>query len=354
MKKTLLSILTLLCALAANIAVAADAADSRIKLVVYPADSLDRRTSKQQIKINLPPFTPPHSEGDLSALSGPNLAQALSENANAKANRAREENQVAWQEYDEAKRANEEFMRKQLNTNFGRLIGNASDWFAASLGKHKDIFRIILRTDMDEGEVETNNTQDGGTVLPAKADYKIKTAVSDLKQFEETLQFPGGTRVRTTLKTVLTVRIESVSGGSEGVGEGDSFTVPIQAVSMSGSAVGTRGDDDKLDEAFQKALDDAAQKIADEFSSRLTVKIRGPQTDFVADDVTLTLDGNDIQRDAPTPVIKGKFLPQKTHTLKAELDGFESVSLQLPCNNDTTRTITMKKATDEKQSQPAK
>jgi len=348
MKKTLLAILMTTSALTTNFAVAATETESKVKLLVYPADTLDDRWRRQQTKVNLPPPTKPYTDADLSKLNGDALASAMRENAYAMSRWYEQQNRVAWQEYFDAKKKAEELMQKKLNTNFGRLIGNVSDWLAGSLGKYPEIIRVITRTDMDEGATEQNLSKGGGDLVLALGTYKVKPAISDLDEYQETLQLPGGTVVRTTLTTDMAVRIEQLGE----VGEGNSFIVPIRAVTTRSGAIATRGDDGTLRNAFQKALDDAARQIADYFSSKLTVKIKGPEKDFDPDDVTLILDGDSIQPNAQVRIVKGRYL-QKPHTLKAELDGFQTVTIEAPFDSDTTRTITMKKTEAGKQGQPA-
>lgn len=316
----------------------ARAEGNSIRLLVYPVDTLDERMQKQEIKRNLPELKAP-TEGEISKLTGAAQVAAVLAKQQAEREYTRLANELALRQFVEAERRAEEIRQKRGSTAFGRVLGNVTDWLAASLGQYPDILTVITRTDMQEGEAEQNIANDGGSFVPAKGKFKVKPAVGDLNEFEEDVQLPGGTFRRKTLQTSLTVRIERFD---EEVGAGTSFLIPVKTVSASGGAVAKRGDDGSLEKAVQKGLDEAAKKVVDYFSANLTVKVRGPKENFEPGDVTLTLDGETIQMDSPKRLIKGKYLPAGKHTLQAELDGFETVTLAEPFNADTVKTVTMK------------
>jgi hypothetical protein len=323
-------------AMAAGIAARAD--DNAIRLLVYPVDTLDERMQKQEPKRNLPVLKAP-TEGEISKLNGDAQVAAILAKQQAEREQARLANGLALQQFAEAERRAEEIRQKKGSTSFGRTLGNVTDWLAAKLGAYPDVLTVITRTDMQEGEAEKNITNGGGNLVLAACKYKVKPAVSDLNEFEEDVQLPGGTFRRRTLKTTVSIRIERFD---EEVGAGTSFLIPVKAVSASGGAVAKRGDDGSFDEAMQKGLEEAAQKIVDYFSANLTVKVRGPKENFEPGDVNLTLDGETIQADSPKRIVKGKYLPKPQHVLQAELDGFVTVTLAEPFNSDTVKTITMK------------
>lgn len=315
-----------------------EAEDNSIRLLVYPVDTLDERMQKQEIKRNLPQLKAP-TDGEISKLSGPAQVAAILAKQQAERDYLRMANQLALQQFADAERRTEEIRQKKGGTAFGRVLGNVTDWLAASLGKYPDILTIITRTDMMEAEAEQNITNGGGNFVLASGKFKVKPAMGDLNEYEEDIQLPGGTFRRKTLQCSLTVRIERFD---EEAGIGTSILIPIKAVSSSGGAVAQRGNDASLEQAVQKGLDEAADEIVKYFSANLTVKVRGPKEDFEPGDVNLSLNGSTIQMDSPTRIIRGKFLPSGKHVLLAELDGYDTVTITEPFNNDTTKTITMK------------
>lgn len=327
--------------LAGGLVQAQENADNRIRLLIYPVDTVDERMDKQTIKRNIPELKRPYTEGDLSKLSGKKLADAMATNAQAELEHNRIVNQVALQEYVEAVNKSDLIKNKKQNTTFGRVLGNVADWLGSSFNKYSDVISIISRTDMQEGESEQNITQGGGNLVLASGKFKLKPMVSDLKEFDEKVQLPGGIFDRKTVQTTLTVRVEQFD---QAVGEGNSFSVPIKAVTAGGGAVARSGDDGSFDAAIKKGMDEAAQKVAEFFTTKLTVKVKGPKDnkDFDPAEVSLTLDGNSIQCDTPIRIIKGKYLPDGNHTLQAELDGFETVTIKEPFNMDTIKAIGMK------------
>jgi len=320
--------------------IAARAEDNVIKLLVYPVDTLDERMQKQETKRNLPQLKAP-TEGDISKLTGKAQVEAIKAKADAERDYNDLANALALQQFMEAERRSEEVRQKRGSTSFGRTLGNVTDWLAAKLGAYPDVLTVITRTDMQEGEAEQNITNEGGNFVLVAGKYKVKPAVSDLNEFEEDVQLPGGTFRRKTSKTTLSIRIERFD---EDVGSGTSFLIPVKTVSASGGAVAKRGDDGSWDEAMQKGLEEAAQKVIEYFSANLTVKVRGPKENFEPGDVNLTLNGETIQMDSPKRFIRGKYLPKgkDQYILQAELDGFETVTLKEAFNADTIKTITMK------------
>ncbi len=336
-----LMVLAVCAAMAAVFAVRAE--ESRIRVLVYPVDTLDERLQKQETKRNLPEMKSP-TDGEISKLTGEAQVAAIRAKASAEREQNRLANILAIQQFEEAEQRAADIRQKKGSTAFGRVLGNMTDWLAASLGQYSDVLTIITRTDMKEGEAEQNITNDGGSLVLAKGKFKIKPAMGDLNESSEDVQLPGGVFHRKTLQTTLTVRVERFD---EEIGAGTSFLIPIKTVSASGGAVAKSGDDGSLEKAVQKGCDDAAKKILDYFSANLTVKIRGPKENFEPGDVNLSLDGATIQADSPKRIIKGMYLPSGKHVLQAELDGFETVTLTEPFNGDTIKTITMKPDTFE-------
>ena len=90
------------------------------------------------------------------------------------------------------------------------------------------------------------------------------------------------------------------------------------------------------DDLMEDVLKQIAEKLGDSLTASLKIRCRGPKGDkeFDEEGVTLTLNGNDFE--SGPRVLAGRYV------LKAELDGYQTITRNLDLKPGAPRTIKLK------------
>jgi len=319
--------------------------DMRIRLLVSTVETPDTRTDKFQEIVTLPPKTVPYSDAEIQGMAGDAMEQAQQENASALRAYNALSASVFLNEYLRRVKLQDEVARKAKDTKVGRNLILMRDWFAGSLGAYTDIFLCVFRVD-DQAAQQEKFFTDMDALDVEKSVYFVKLVVNDPQQSTKTIRTNGGnTLTKTSLSQLITVHVQDLRNVM-------AFTKNVEVSEDSGSSsvVITGGSDDALGKVLRKCLDEVAKEMAEHFSVKLTLKLKGPKGDaeFDPDDATVTLDGKEVSLDEPITCAKTK------HTVKVEMEGYETLTRIFDFSDEKgavakTLTLKQKKAEETKE-----
>jgi len=320
-------------------ATGAQAQDGKIKLLITTIETPDTRTDHLLAPVPIPPYSAPHSNADLQKLSGARLEEAQKENA--KTAQAYREicSRVLFNEYERRVKRQDEIAQKAKNTVVGRNLTMARDWVISALMSNtecKSLFDIISRIDIKEGlREEIFNGKDPLDV--ENGTYFVKIVVDDPDE-DKSPQTPlgGGYSVgKVTTKQLITIHIQDFN--NKFIFSQD-FT---NAISEGVSNFKPEASSDRLKQNLRECFKKAAEGMAEDFSVKLTIRLKGPKgdTEFDPDDAIVTLNGKKVSLDTPITCVKGK------HLVEVEMDGYETFTIEYDLSKESgkvTKTITPK------------
>lgn len=287
--------------------------DSKIRVLVAAIETADTRSEKMFNPIPMPKFKMPHSQSDLAGLTGDELRQAKARNAVAMEKTLHVQSLALLNEYARLCAHQHDVVKKCSNTEVGRNLLLARDWLAAALMEYEDVFSVIFRIDDSESQREKffngMNPVDVEEVV-----FFIKAVVNDPKKTSSTLQTAGGNSLtKNTIKQLVTFQLQNVK--NEMVW---SKNIEVEKSWGASSEVDVQGSNDANGELLREAFAKAAKELCGKYACDVTFSAKGPvgDKDFAKDDVSVTLDGNEIALDEPVRVTR---IP---HELVATLDGY--------------------------------
>jgi len=315
--------------------------DTRIRLLLATIETPDTRSDGFLKVVTLPKPEKPYSDADLGRMSGSGLSRAQEENADAARAHRRANAQIFYEEYRRRVALQEEIARKAKTTAAGRNLILARDWFAANMHEHGELFETIFRMDDQEAQEEKFYTETDALDV-AKSSYFVKIVVNDPKETKSTKRMPGGNMLtRTTTKQLVTIHIQDLKNKMV-------FSKDFEAEKVSGesSVVMKSGDDDVLGTLLRECLKMAAKGIAEKFSVKLVVKLKGPKgdEDFDADNATLTLNGREVSVGEAITCVKAEY------EVKVEMDGYQTYKKKFDFASESgtvTKTISLVKEKSE-------
>ena len=154
--------------------------------------------------------------------------------------------------------------------------------------------------------------------------------MQDLKEYSQTVQV-GNTMVKRTNYTQKAVaNLRDFNGNVL-----NSWHVVAKASHRRTGASSEEGFNPS-DDLMEDVLKQIAEKLGDSLTASLKIRCRGPKGDkeFDEEGVTLTLNGNDFE--SGSRVLAGRYV------LKAELDGYQTITRNLDLKPGSSRTMKLK------------
>ncbi len=210
-----------------------------------------------------------------------------------------------------------------------RSIVVAKNYLQSFLQPYSSCIQVIDRANTSLSEVEKaiggNSQQD-----VASACVFLTVIMQDLKESSQTVQV-GNTMVKRTNYTQKAVaNLRDFNGNVV-----NSWNA-VARVSHRRTGASLEEGFNPADDLMEDVLKQIAEKLGDSLTASLKIRCRGPKGDkeFDEEGVTLTLNGNDFE--SGTRVLAGRYV------LKAELDGYQTITRNLDLRPGASRTIKLK------------